>query len=179
MLKIFSILSLLYSFLSAQQNNTVLIAMGDLLIPIVTSTTTPLVADEVVLNQDNLLALVNNARSAGQNCGEVYYPPVGNLSWNGKVESAARIQSDDMYRNNFFSHTGSDNSSVGDRLTRVGYAFSTWGENIAWGYTSEESVIAAWLKSPGHCSNIMNSFFTEMGISRVGNYWTQDFARPQ
>ncbi len=181
MLKIFSLLAILFSFLSAQQNNIVLISMGDLIIPISTSstTTTPLVAGEVVLNQDNLLALVNNARSSGQNCGGIYYPPVADVSWNGTVESSSRIHSDDMYRNGFFSHTGSDGSLPWDRLTRVGYSWSNVGENIAWGYTSEESVIAAWLNSPGHCSNIMRSFFTHMALSRVGTYWTQSFARPQ
>ena len=59
MLKVLFVLSVVFSFISAQQNNIVLIPMADLLIPIVTSNTTPLVAGEVVLNQDNLLVLVN------------------------------------------------------------------------------------------------------------------------
>lgn len=36
-----------------------------------------------------------------------------------------------------------------------------------------------WLTSQGHCANIMNSSFAEMGIGRVENYWTQDFGKPK
>ena len=59
------------------------------------------------------------------------------------------------------------------------------GENIAAGYPDEGSVMTAWLDSPGHCSNIMDSAFTEMGAgfgenpgSTFGIYWTQNFGRP-
>jgi len=34
------------------------------------------------------------------------------------------------------------------------------------------------LHSPGHCANIMNKNFREMGVARVGDYWTQDFGSP-
>jgi len=151
--------------------------MDNILIPIQVEEN--LLEGEVLLEQDELLNLVNQARSAGRTCGSTYYPPVDSLKWSSTVESASRIHSDDMYRNNFFSHTGSDGSSVGDRLERVSYNWSSYGENIAKGYTSEQSVIDAWLESPGHCANIMRSYFTEMGLSRVGVYWTQDFASPQ
>jgi len=36
-------------------------------------------------------------------------------------------------------------------------------------------VIEGWLKSPGHCKNIMSQKYKEMGVARVGNYWTQTF----
>jgi len=101
--------------------------------------------------------------------------PVDPLTWSIKIENAAQIHSIDMDTNDFFSHTGSDNSDVGDRLERVGYTWSANGENIANGYTSEENVIIAWLNSPGHCQNIMSPSFTEMGVAKVGLYWTQDF----
>ena len=51
-----------------------------------------------------------------------------------------------------------------------------YGENIATGYTSEREVVDAWIKSPGHCKNIMNKAYKEMGVARVGNYWTQEMA---
>jgi uncharacterized protein YkwD len=43
------------------------------------------------------------------------------------------------------------------------------------GYTTEKQVVDAWLKSPGHCKNIMNKNYKEMGVARVGTYWTQTF----
>jgi uncharacterized protein YkwD len=75
------------------------------------------------------------------------------------------------------SHTGSDGSSPGDRITRAGYNWSTYGENVAYGYSTPESVMAGWMGSPGHKRNILNCAFKEIGIglAQPGNYWTQDF----
>jgi uncharacterized protein YkwD len=81
-----------------------------------------------------------------------------------------------MNKNNYFSHTGLDGSSPGDRITRVGYNWRAYGENIAKGYTSEQAVMNGWLQSEGHCKNIMSSNVKEMGVGRDGNYWTQVFA---
>ncbi len=77
-----------------------------------------------------------------------------------------------------------DGSDPGDRITRAGYAFSTWGENVAAGYRSADAVMAGWMASPGHCRNILNPAFTELGVGHVtggkkfGEFWTQAFARP-
>jgi uncharacterized protein YkwD len=37
-------------------------------------------------------------------------------------------------------------------------------------------VIDGWLKSPGHCKNLMDKSYKEMGVAKVGTYWTQEFA---
>lgn len=77
-----------------------------------------------------------------------------------------------------------DGSDPGDRISRAGYSFGTWGENVAAGYRSSESVMAGWMTSPGHCRNILNPAFTEIGVGyvtggkRFGEFWTQVFARP-
>lgn len=129
------------------------------------------------VNKTMLLQLVNDTRKKGCNCGDTYYPPVTPLSWNDNLEKAALAHSNDMYRKGYFSHTGSDGTTSGERINRAGYAWKFYGENIAHGYQTEQDVIAGWLSSPGHCKNIMHKDFTEMGIARVGNYWTQDFGR--
>ncbi|MEP4651012.1 MAG: CAP domain-containing protein, partial [Ilumatobacter sp.] len=77
-----------------------------------------------------------------------------------------------------------DGSDPGDRISRTGYAFSTWGENVAAGYRSPEAVMSGWMTSSGHCRNILNPAFTELGVGHVtggatyGQFWTQVFARP-
>jgi uncharacterized protein YkwD len=53
--------------------------------------------------------------------------------------------------------------------------WKTYGENIANGYGTEQAVMTAWLASEGHCKNIMNASFKEIGAGREGNYWTQVF----
>ena len=77
-----------------------------------------------------------------------------------------------------------DGSGPGDRISRTGYRFSTWGENVAAGYPTPAAVMSAWMNSPGHCRNILNPAFTEMGVgfvtggARYNQFWTQVFARP-
>jgi uncharacterized protein YkwD len=128
-----------------------------------------------------VMARVNSHRAAGASCGtRGSFPPAPALAWNDALTQAALVHSDDMVANNFFSHTGSDGSSAGQRATAAGYGWSTWGENIAAGQTSVDSVMAAWVASPGHCANLMNARFRDIGLACVsggaGNsyrsYWT-------
>lgn len=133
--------------------------------------------DEYVhnLNKTSLLKLVNDVRQQGCTCGTATMPPVASITWNDQLGNAAFLHSTDMYSNNYFSHTGLNGSNPGNRITAQGYTWRTYGENIARGYTSEQSVMAGWLGSEGHCRNIMNAAFREMGACREGNYWTQLF----
>lgn len=130
-------------------------------------------------DEDKLLVLVNEIRSEGCNCGDDYFPPADDLVWNDTLELAAQNHSDDMNEHDNLSHTGSDGSDPGDRLHTVGYEWSTYGENVAVGFSSGEDVIEGWLDSPGHCRNIMNGNVTQMGVATSGSYWTQVFAKPK
>lgn len=127
--------------------------------------------------EEILLKLVNDARTAGCNCGNTPYPPVPAVTWNNLLENAAKAHSDDMNNNSRFSHQGSDGSTAGERITRAGYNWRTYGENIARGYPDEEAVINGWLASDGHCQNIMSANFTEMAVAKSGSYWTQVLAK--
>lgn len=133
-----------------------------------------------------LLSAHNKARSQGRDCGGTYYPAVPALTWNCQLAAAAINHNKDMIQYNFFSHTGSDGSQPWDRAQAAGYQYSTVGENIAWGYNNVDEVMQGWLDSPGHCSNIMNGNFTEIGGEMRDTtqadhprYWTVDFGRPR
>ena len=99
-----------------------------------------------------------------------------------KITQAALQHSNDMADNNFFSHTGSDGSSVGDRLEDTCYDWLAYGEIIAAGYRTPEGVIAAWMSSPGHKAVILDPILEEFGAgyaynssSKFKHYWTVDF----
>ncbi len=62
------------------------------------------------------------------------------------------------------SHTGPDGSTPGQRLTRCGYRWSAYGENLAAGYLDAEQVVNAWMNSPGHRRNILNRKVREIGL---------------
>ena len=127
------------------------------------------------VNKILLLQLVNDSRQKGCTCGSTYMPPVPAVNWNDQLTTAADVHSKDMLQNNYFSHTGADGSSPGDRIRQAGYNWRAYGENIAKGYQDEQSVMTAWLQSEDHCKNIMGKDFTEMGVARAGSYWTQEF----
>jgi len=131
------------------------------------------------VNKTVLLKFVNDARKKGCNCGNTYYAPAPALTWNDRLEEAALAHSKDMFQNKYFSHTGSDGTSSGERISNAGYTWRWFGENIAEGYSAEKDVVDGWLHSPGHCANIMNKNYKEMGVARIGDYWTQDFGSKQ
>ena len=145
------------------------------------------VIDQCMSEDDKqMLTQVNTARSQPRNCGSENYPATAALSWHCTLADVAYAHSRDMGDYNFFSHTGSDGLNVGDRVSNAGYDWTAVGENIAAGQQTIDTVMAAWLDSPGHCANIMHSVYTEFGAasyivdgSDYPIYWTQVFARPQ
>jgi|GEM_PF-622432 len=135
--------------------------------------------------QTDLMTLINQARASARTCGTTVYPAAAPLAWNGKLFDAAAGHSADMATKNYFSHTSQDGRTFDQRITAAGYSWSNIGENIAAGQSSASSVMAAWMSSAGHCSNIMNGSFTQVGVACVVNnsatyktYWTMDLGRP-
>lgn len=115
-----------------------------------------------------VLALVNKERTA------VGCPA---LTVNEKLTKAAQDHSEDMAAHSNMSHTGSDGSDPGQRITRAGYQWSTYAENVAYGYDTAAKVMEGWMNSPGHKRNILDCNVKEIGIglAQPGQYWTQDF----
>ena len=141
----------------------------------------PLPTNEIIygINKANMLSLINGYRTAGCQCGTESMPAVAKLAWNDKLGKSASKHSTDMATKNYFSHTSQDGRTMADRVNSEGYTWTVLGENIALGQTSEKQVMESWINSPGHCKNIMNARFTEVGFGREKNYWTQNFGRPR
>jgi uncharacterized protein YkwD len=133
-----------------------------------------------------LLARVNAKRATGTTCGGVAHPAVPALTLQGQLATAADGHARDMATNNFFSHTGSNGSDVGSRITATGYRWQALAENIAAGQTTPQSVIDALFASAGHCVNFMSTAVTQIGFGRAENpasryriYWVADMGRPR
>lgn len=123
---------------------------------------------------------INEARKKGCNCGVNYMPPAPPLVWNNQLADAALGHAQDMFNRNYFSHTSKDGRTMADRVMAAGYTYQGYksfavGENIAQGQMSIAEVMAGWLKSEGHCKNLMNPTFKEIGVAEYNNYWVQDF----
>lgn len=132
-----------------------------------------------------VLALVNEARSKARKCGSRSYEAAPPLQLSPQLGDAALTHAQDMSKNNFLEHRGSDGSMPADRVSRTGYRWRAVAENIAAGIPDADAVVRGWLNSPGHCSNIMGAQFREMGVAYVVNdkkeptiHWAQEFAMP-
>ena len=133
-----------------------------------------------------VLELVNAARAQARKCGRQEFAPAAPLKSSPLLVAAAAAHARDMAEHAELTHTGSDGSQPADRITRAGYTWRASGENVASGQRNADAVVAAWLESPGHCVNIMEPTFTEMGVAFVqvpdanpGIYWAQSFATPR
>jgi uncharacterized protein YkwD len=123
---------------------------------------------------------INDLRQRGCNCGDTYMPPVGAIKWNDELTAAAKEHTIDMSRRHYFSHESLDGRDLRARVTKAGYTYKGYhrwavGENIAQGQRNIDEVMDGWIKSEGHCKNLMNAQFKEIGIYEYNYYWTQDF----
>lgn len=97
------------------------------------------------------------------------------LKIDGNLSVKARIKSNDMKVNNYFSHNSPTYGTPFQMMQSLGIAYQSAGENIAKGYTSAEAVVNAWMNSASHRANILSSNYTTIGIGYVDGYWTQWF----
>jgi uncharacterized protein YkwD len=132
-----------------------------------------------------VVELVNAARSKSRRCGTERFSAAPPLSASRKLNDAAAGHARDMARRQYFDHRGRDGSQPRDRVRNAGYQSRLTGENIALGPESAEEVVAGWLQSPGHCANIMDSRFQDIGVGlatgakRGQIYWVQNFGTPR
>lgn len=131
-----------------------------------------------------VLRLVNEARGTARKCGSSRYKATRPLRWDPTLAKVAAAHSEDMADHSYFSHDSRNGASPFQRIKKAGYRYDSAGENIAAGFRTPASVVKAWLKSPGHCKNVMNRGYHELGVGFAegglyGTYWTQDFGNPR
>lgn len=132
-----------------------------------------------------VLETINQARTQPRQCGTQAFASTTPLNWNATLATAAETHSRAMANLNFFDHKDREGRTPGDRAELAGYSAQQIGENIAAGHDSASQVVAGWLASPGHCANLMNPNFQELGAayaydpkSDAGIYWTAMFGAP-
>lgn len=100
------------------------------------------------------------------------------LEKSDEVSSAAAVRARELTFS--FSHTRPDGSAYRTVLEQTGISYRSCGENVAYGYSTPEAVMSAWMTSTGHRDNILNEDYTNIGVgyfkdsSGLG-YWTQIF----
>ncbi len=108
------------------------------------------------------------------------FPP---LAVSPELVAAAEAHARDMADRRKMAHKGGDGSSPFDRMKRQGYAFRAAAENVASGFDDVGSVMAGWMRSPGHRRNILGPYH-EIGVGRAiagdgAAYWCVTFGTPE
>ncbi|MGN1000184.1 MAG: SafA/ExsA family spore coat assembly protein [Faecousia sp.] len=130
--------------------------------------TVPVTDTSVTQFEQEVIRLVNEIRTENG---------LNPLTYDWQLARVARIKSQDMKDNRYFSHTSPIYGSPFQMMRDFGISYRTAGENIAKGYATPQAVVNAWMNSSGHRANILSASFSKIGVGYVsgGHYWTQMF----
>jgi uncharacterized YkwD family protein len=92
-----------------------------------------------------------------------------------KLSAVAKAKAIDLYTNNYFDHISPTYGSPFKMMKAFGVSYNFAGENIARGQKSPQSVVTAWMNSPGHRANILNKHYKYIGMSYHKGEWVQQF----
>lgn len=93
------------------------------------------------------------------------------------VQTVAFLHSEDMARNDYFSHESKSGKTLADRLSEQNISFKLAGENIAFNYIDALAVVVGWLNSEGHRESLLNDEFTHIGVGVYKSHYTQNFIK--
>lgn len=150
-------------YLIVTEQNTVGMVRKDLITKASTTTTTTTQtapspttqpSTTVTSNEDVVLNLINKARRENG---------ITELNKDTILANVAQIKSDDMVKNNYFSHTSPSYGTPFAMMQGFGISYKTAGENIA-GNPSITKAVEAWLNSETHRKNILSNLYNYVGI---------------
>ena len=90
------------------------------------------------------------------------------LKIDNEVQRVARIKAQDLVDNNYFDHNSPTYGTPFQMLKSFGITYKSAGENIA-GNSSNSAAVNAWMNSPGHKANILNSNYNYTGLAVVSS----------
>jgi len=134
---------------------------------------------ESFLTKAGVIRWTNSQRAANG------LPP---LAQNQKLSATALAKAQDMLKNQYFAHVSPLGIGAAELAKNAGYEFLAIGENLAMGdFADDQTLVGAWMDSPGHRANILNSKYTEIGVAVIKEAFegrttwmaVQEFGLPQ
>jgi hypothetical protein len=110
------------------------------------------------INPEKVIVMTNNQRLQND------LPP---LTTSNKLNQAALAKASDMFANNYWSHTSPDGTEPWYFISQVDYEYKHAGENLARDFEDSSEVVYAWMASPSHKKNILDSRFQNIGVAVV------------
>jgi hypothetical protein len=93
---------------------------------------------------------------------------IPSLTHDSRLTSAAVAKSNDMIARSYFAHINPDGNYIWPTIETAGYTpYLALGENLAMDFSSASAVVQAWMDSPTHRSNIVNTIFQDQGMGSV------------
>jgi len=130
----------------------------------------------------DVLRLTNELRARGGTCGGHHYGPASPLLWDTRLANSAMRHAQAMAHQGFFEHISPQGLTPEQRIQQAGWTTFPIGENIAAGQATPDEVVESWIKSPGHCVNLLRPTYHHIGIayyhdpdSKYKHYWVQNF----
>jgi uncharacterized protein YkwD len=120
------------------------------------------------LTVEGVITQTNDQRATNGNL-----PP---LAESATLDDIATLRIDDMFAQQYFAHVGPQGESAVTVASSVGYISIALGENLALGlYAGDAGVVTAWMNSPGHRANILDTHYTQIGVAvREGLFQGQE-----
>jgi hypothetical protein len=112
--------------------------------------------EETAITTETLLASTNKERVKQQ------LPPLQN---DNRLSRAAYLKAKDMFQKQYWAHTAPDGATPWKWFGSVGYNYAYAGENLARNFRTSNTTVTAWMMSPEHKANILNSHYSDVGFS--------------
>ena len=91
------------------------------------------------------------------------------LALNSQLDAAAQAQANDMAARNYWSHNTPEGQPPWIWVSAQGYSYQKLGQNLATGFSDEQSTIDGWMASPPHRENLLDPAFTDVGFGSANN----------
>ncbi len=118
---------------------------------------TPVGSTDTELSPDGIVQYTNVERlKAG----------LGSLKINAELNASAGNKLQDIFKQQYFEHISPSGVGVSDLAKQSGYDYVIVGENLALGsFGSNQALLSAWMASPGHRANIIDSRYQNIGVA--------------
>ncbi len=123
-----------------------------------------LLLQKTIIEKTNYLAAVISSAIVDLTNSDRQTNSLQELAVNPLLERGAQMKADDMAAKGYFAHTSPEGLTPWYWFKQTGYNFVYAGENLAVRFNDSVDVERAWMNSPGHRANILNTHFTEIGV---------------
>ncbi|MBI2596832.1 hypothetical protein HYW41_01635 [Candidatus Daviesbacteria bacterium] len=89
------------------------------------------------------------------------------VSENEALDKAAKLKAENMFAENYWAHFSPSGKTPWDFILGTGYHFTFAGENLAKNFYSSDEIVTAWMNSPTHRDNLLNSNYKDIGIAVI------------